>query len=206
MKKILFIALCMLNTCILFAQVPVTTNNTDTTSAKKGKLNSSTLKKTDGKTMLPANDITTNISRAKELSAFFKAIQLAQLNETFSGLGPITVFAPSNQAFTNLPPGKLDTLLSPEHKYDLIALVTYHAIAGKITSRDIARQVNSHNGTATFIMLNGSKLTAKIDENRNLILIDENGGQSIISRFDIQQNNGLIHIVNSVLVPKFKNI
>ncbi len=156
--------------------------------------------------MLAANDIVTNISRSKELSTFYKIIQVVGLNETFKSKGPITVFVPNDQAFANLPPGKLDTLLKSGHKYDLIALITYHVIPGKITAKEIGRQINSNKGLATFITLTGSKLSAKLNADRNIILIDENGGQSIISRFDITQANGLVHIINSVLVPKFKNL
>ncbi len=156
--------------------------------------------------MLAANDIVTNLSRSKELSTFYKVIEVAGLNETFNSKGPITVFVPNDQAFANLPPGRLDTLLKSGHKYDLIALITYHVIPGKITAREISRQINSNKGRATFITLTGSKLTAKFNADRNIVLTDENGGQSIISRVDIAQNNGLIDIINSVLVPKFKNL
>lgn len=166
----------------------------------------SVLKKADGTTMLSTNDVATNISRDKELSTFNGIIQVTGLSETFKSKGPITVFAPNNQAFANLSKGKLDTLLMHERKYDLIAMVTYHALPGIVTARDIARAISSGKGTATFITLTGSKLTAKLDSNRNIILVDENGRESIVSKFDIQQSNGLIHSINGVLIPKFKNI
>ena len=85
-------------------------------------------------------------------------------------------------------------------------LLTYHAIAGRLSARDIERKINSNNGRATFTTIAGSTLIAKIDTNRNIVLIDENGGESVISKFDIQQSNGLLHIVNAVLVPKPKAI
>jgi uncharacterized surface protein with fasciclin (FAS1) repeats len=81
-------------------------------------------------------------------------------------------------------------------------LLTYHAIAGRLTARDIARKINANNGEAVFTTIAGSKLTAKIDVNRNIVLVDENGNESIISKFDIPQSNGILHIVTSVLVPK----
>lgn len=205
-SPILFICL-ILNTCLLFAQAqPVVSKKTDSTASKSNKLNSSNLKLTDGSNMLPTNDVATNIARCKELSTFNKTIHITGFTESFKCIGPITVFVPNNQAFSNLSPDKLDSLLTPERKYDLIALVSYHVIAGKVTGRNITHKISSHKGLATFITLAGSKLMAKLDENRNIILIDENGGKSTISRFNIKQSNGLVHITNSVLIPKFKNI
>lgn len=156
--------------------------------------------------MLPTDDIVTNISRSKELSIFYNAIQVAGLSETFRSRGPLTILAPTNQAFAGMPSGLLDTLLKPSHKYELIALLTYHAIPGTISSEDISRQISQHNASGTFITLGGAKLTASIDANRNIILVDEKGGKSVISKFDIKQSNGLIHLINSVLVPKPRDI
>jgi len=85
----------------------------------------------------------------------------------------------------------------------LLNLIKYHAIAGKVTSKDIERQIKSANGQTTFTTLSGRTLTAKINENRNIVLVDENGGQSIISRLDIQQSNGTLFVVTQVLLPKF---
>lgn len=206
MKKLIIFISVAFNTCSLFAQTPAPKIVTDTTSAKPQKLTTSSLKITEGTVMMPANDIATNIAREKDLSIFFNAVQVTGLSETFKSKGPVTVFVPNDEAFKKLPLGKLDTLLKPEHKFDLIALISYHAVAGKITAKNIAQQINSSKGLATFITLAGGKLTAKLDANRNLVLIDENGGQSIISKFDIEQNNGLIHIINAVLVPKAKTI
>lgn len=205
MKKLILFVCATFNACILFAQAPPTLTNTDTT-LKTYKPAPPLIKPGIADAMLPADDIVTNITRVKELSTFLKIMQAAGLTETFISKGPVTLFVPTNSAFAKLSAGKLDTLLMPEHKYDLIALITYHAIAGKITSKDIAHQISANNGLATFTTLTGNRLTAKIDANRNIVLVDENGGQSIISKFDIEQNNGLIHLVNAVLIPKFKNI
>jgi len=207
MRKTVFIVCIILNPCLLFAQTPALKTPDPTVAvAQPAKPSKSSLKIIAGTNMLAANDIVTNLSRSKELSTFYRIVEAAGLNETFNSKGPITVFVPNDQAFANLPPGKLDTLLKTEHKYDLIALITYHVLPGKITAKEIGRQINSNKGQATFITLTGSKLTAKLNADRNIILIDENGGQSVISRFDISQNNGLIDIIASVLVPKFKNL
>ncbi len=186
----------------LSAQTP----KTDSLVKQQPRLTSSSLKKTEGSGMSAKDDIVTNISHSPELSNFYKALQAAVLTETFKSKGPITVFAPNNNAFAGIPAGQLDTLFSIDHKYDLIATLTYHAIPGMITSKDIVHAINSNKGTATFTTLSGTKLMAKLDANRNILLIDENGGQSVISRFDLPQNNGLLFIINSLLIPKFKNI
>jgi len=198
MKKWALFIFLVLNTFFVFAQ-QIATGNTviDSVKAKWGKV-----KIVNGTAMVSSNDVIENITQSKEYSLLVTAIEDAGLTETFKSKGPITVFAPTNQAFEKLPAGELDTLLQPKHKYDLSYLLTYHAIAGRLTARDIARKINSNNGQATFTTIAGSKLIAKIDENRNIVLIDENGGKSIISKFDIQQSNGMLHIVSAVLVPK----
>jgi len=192
----------VLNGYFLFAQKTTVVNPViDTVKAKWGKI-----KIVDGTAMVSSNDIIENMALSKEYTVLINAIEEAGLTETFKSKGPITIFAPTNQAFDKLPSGQLDTLLKPSHKLDLNYLLTYHAIAGRLSARDIARKINSNNGQATFTTIAGSKLTAKIDTNRNIVLIDENGGESVISKFDIQQSNGLLHIVNAVLVPKAKAI
>lgn len=202
-KTVCLIGLLLINYALL-AQNNTTQKKDSLT--RSPKLTQATLKKTDGSTMLSTNDIATNISHDTAYSTFYRVIQITGLNETFKSKGPITVFAPNNQAFINLSKGKLDTLLMDDRKYDLIALTTYHALPGIITARDIAHAISSGKGAATFITLTGSKLTAKLDTNRNIVLVDENGGQCIINKFDVKQVNGLIHLVNAVLTPKFKNI
>ena len=202
MKKWIVFLLLVLNGSFLFAQKTTVVNPViDTVKAKWGKI-----KIVDGTAMISSNDIIENMTLSKEYTILVNAINQADLTETFKSKGPITVFAPTNQAFDKLPAGELDTLLKPGHKLDLNYLLTYHAIAGRVTARDIAKKINANNGQATYTTIAGSKLTAKIDTNRNIILVDENGGESIISKFDIQQSNGLLHIVNSVLVPKTKSI
>ena len=202
MKKLMMLIVLVFNGLLLYAQKTTVVNPViDTVKAKWGKI-----KIVDGTAMVSSNDIIENMTLSKEYTVLINAIDEAGLTETFKSKGPITVFAPTNQAFDKLPAGQLDTLLKPSHKLDLNYLLTYHAIAGRVTARDIAKKINSNNGLATYTTIAGSKLTARIDTNRNIVLVDENGGESIISKFDIQQSNGLLHIVNSVLVPKTKAI
>jgi len=100
----------------------------------------------------------------------------------------------------------LDTLNKPARVWLLTRIITYHAIAGSLKAKDIEKEINKHKGMATFTTLTGNKLTAKIDGNRNIVLIDEKGGECVISRFDIEQRNGMLHVVNKVLIPSEKKV
>ena len=198
MKKLFPLVFFLFYGIVVFGQRAVLVNPVkDTVKAKWGKV-----KMVDGAAMNSANNFVENMALSKEYTTLVNAIENAGLTETFKSKGPITVFAPTNKAFGNLPAGQLDTLLKSDHKLDLSYLLTYHAIAGRVTARDIEKKINANNGQATFTTLAGSKITAKIDTNRNIVLIDENGGESIISKFDVQQSNGLLHVVTAVLVPK----
>jgi uncharacterized surface protein with fasciclin (FAS1) repeats len=201
MRKAVFLIFLLAYHVDLLAQ---TTNKTDSSLQQVPKQLS--LSKTEGAAMLSTNDAITNIARSPELQSFYNAIQNAGLAETFRSKGPITIFAPANQGFDSLAKGKKDTLMRADHKYELIALITYHTMAGIVTAKDIARAIRENNGTATFTTLTGNKLIARLDNNRNIVLVDENGGQSIVSKFDVPQSNGLLHIIKAVLIPRFKTI
>jgi len=190
MNKLLLFLLIIFNSSLAFAQ------KTDSAASKPGKA-----RNVDGSLMNPSKSIQENISRSPNFSMLASIIQEDTTN-TFNG-NPITVLAPDNKAFSRLPAGTIDTLLLPTHKSDLLNLIKYHAIAGKITSGDIERQIKAGNGQATFTTLSGRTLTAKINENRNIVLTDENGGQSVISRLDVQQSNGILYVITQVLLPKF---
>ncbi len=192
-----------LATTNLFAQSPVPNSlkDDDTTKVRWGKV-----KIVDGASMTSSDDILVNISRSKEYTMLVTAIDDAGLEETFKSKGPITIFAPTNQAFNKLPVGELDTLLQPSHKFELNYLLTYHAIYGRLSAKDILKKINAGKGKANFITLAGTTITATIDSNRNIVLADDNGDQSIISKFDIPQSNGMLHVVTTVLNPKQKPI
>ena len=193
-KLLLFLFVLILSSgSFAFAQ------NADSTTNKPGKA-----RNIDGVLMKPSNTILVNISAAPSFSILVNAIKTAAITDTFSGSEPITLFAPTNKAFEKLAPGQLDTLLLPAHKTELANLLSNHAVAGRVTSKDIERQIKAGNGQATLTTLSGGVLTAKINENRNIVLTDENGGQSVISTFDISQSNGMVHIVNAVLIPHSK--
>lgn len=197
MKKILLLSLAIIYGAAVYAQ------NVDTTATGQ---TIGPIKTTAGDGMLVTNDVIQNLELSKELSLFFNLITIANLPETYKTKGPITVFAPLNEAFKNLPPGKLDSLYKPAYIWELTEILTYHAINGLLSAKDIEKKIKKQKGTATFTTLNGAKLKASIDANRNIILEDENGGQSIINRFDIKQSNGLVHIVNKVLLPKARTL
>ena len=202
MKRWALFILLAVNGIIVFGQKTVLNNPVkDSAKAKWGAI-----KITDGAAMVPSNDIIQNITLAREYTILSNAINCTGLIQTFKSKGPITIFAPTDQAFAKLPAGQMDTLLKPAHKYDLSYLITYHAIAGRFSVKDIEKLINSNNGQAFFTTIAGIKITAHIDANRNIILVDENGGESVISKFDIRQSNGMLHVVNAVLVPKNKVI
>jgi uncharacterized surface protein with fasciclin (FAS1) repeats len=194
MKISIVFAFLFINGSFAFAQ------KTDTIAVHK----SGKIRNVYGAAMTSSNDILTNISSSSGFTILTNVIKVSSLTDTFNGNIPITVFAPPNKAFEKFSPGKLDSLLLPAHKTELISLLTYHVIAGKITSKDIENQIKVNNGKAAFTTLSGSTLTARINENRNIILTDENGGQSVISVFDISQSNGIMHIVTALLIPKKK--
>ena len=190
MNKLLLFFLIVFNSTLVFAQ------RTDSSASKQGKV-----RNVDGSIMNPSKSIQENILASPNFSTL-GSIMREDTTNIFSG-NPITVFAPDNKAFSRLPSGTVDTLLSPTHKSDLLNLLKYHAVAGKITSSDIERQIKTGNGQTTFTTLSGRTLTAKINENRNIVLTDENGGQSVISRLDVQQSNGILYVITQVLLPKF---
>jgi uncharacterized surface protein with fasciclin (FAS1) repeats len=192
-KKAIFLIFILSNTALVFAQ------KSDSSAIKAVKI-----KSVEGASMNSSNNIITNISSASNFSVLTNAIQAAGLTDTFNGSNPITLFAADNKAFEKMPSGKLDSLLLPAHKMELTNLLSYHVIAGKITSKDIEGQIKAGNGQATFTTLSGGILTARINENRNIVLTDESGAQSVISTLDIQQSNGILFVITSVLMPRAK--
>jgi len=192
MMKRLITILLFFNVSMAFAQ------KADSVLAKTVKV-----KNVDGTLMASSKDLIDNLSASPQFTTLVKVINVAGLTENLK-TGTITFFAPTNQAFDKLPTGVLDTLLLPAHKAALINLVNYHTLQGRVTSKDIERQIKAGNGQATFTTLAGGTLTARINENRNIVLTDDNGGQSIVTRLDIDQSNGILFVINAVLQPKAK--
>lgn len=154
-----------------------------------------------GAPMLPTATIVANASKASNLSTLVKAVQAADLTATLSGPGPFTVFAPTNEAFGRLAPGTLDQLMKPEQKASLAKLLTYHVVAGKLDAAALKQQIQAGGGTATLTTVEGQPLKATL-ENDALVLTDVGGGKSYVTQYDVEQSNGIVHVVNGVLAPK----
>jgi uncharacterized surface protein with fasciclin (FAS1) repeats len=179
--------------CLLFTAVFSLAQKSDSTG-KLVKISNA------GSSMNSSSSIMANISSSPDLSVLANAIKTAELTGTFSAAIPVTLFAPDNEAFEKLAPGQLDTLLLPAHKAELTSLILHHAVSGKLTSKDIGKQIKSGNGRAAFTTLAGDTLTVQLNINRNIVLTDRSGNQSVIARFDLQQGNGMLYILTSVLI------
>ncbi|MBC7900098.1 MAG: fasciclin domain-containing protein [Saprospiraceae bacterium] len=154
-----------------------------------------------GAAMLKTKDIIDNAVNSKDHTTLVAAVKAAGLVETLKGTGPFTVFAPVNGAFDKLPEGTVDTLLKPESKKMLTGILTYHVVSGKQDAATIAKAIETGNGKATFKTVAGGTLTASM-EGKDVILTDEKGGKSKVTIADVMQSNGVIHVVDSVLMPK----
>ena len=152
--------------------------------------------------MYPQKDIIDNAVNSKAHTTLVAAVKAAGLVETLKGKGPFTVFAPTNDAFDNLPAGTVETLLKPESKASLTKVLTYHVVAGKMDFNAIAAAIKAGKGTATLKTVSGGMLTAMMNGMHNIVLKDENGGIANISTYDVYQSNGVIHVVDAVLLPK----
>ncbi len=153
-----------------------------------------------GAPMLASKNIIQNAVNSKDHTTLVAAVKAAGLVETLSGKGPFTVFAPTNEAFGKLPAGTVDTLVKPENKKTLTGILTYHVVAGEMTAAKIVQEIKAGGGTATFKTVNGEKLTAKL-AGSNVELTDAKGGTATVTIADVMQSNGVIHVVDSVLMP-----
>lgn len=153
-----------------------------------------------GAAMYKNKDIVDNAVNSADHTTLVAAVKAAGLVETLKGKGPFTVFAPTNAAFNKLPAGTVDTLLKPENKATLTKVLTYHVVAGKLDSKAIAKAIKKGNGTATLKTVSGGTLTGKMQGN-SLILTDEKGGTSTVTIADVYQSNGVIHVVDTVVLP-----
>jgi len=154
-----------------------------------------------GAPMYPSKDIVDNAVNSKDHTTLVAAVKAAGLVETLKTDGPFTVFAPVNSAFDKLPAGTVETLLKPENKAKLIAVLTYHVVAGKFDAAAIAKKINDGQGKATFTTVQGGKLTASMEKGK-VKLTDENGGIAYVSTKDVYQKNGVIHVIDTVVLPK----
>ncbi len=153
-----------------------------------------------GAAMYPTKNIIENAVNSKDHTTLVAAVKAAGLVETLSGPGPFTVFAPTNKAFGKLPAGTVDTLVKPENKATLTKILTYHVVSGAMDSKAIAKAIKAGHGTATLTTVQGEPLTAKMMGGK-LMLTDAKGGMSMVTIKDVYQSNGVIHVVDTVLMP-----
>jgi len=154
-----------------------------------------------GMPMYENKDIIDNAVTSPEHTTLVAAIQAAGLVDTLKGEGPFTVFAPVNAAFEALPAGTVDTLLKPESKDTLTAVLTYHVVPGKILSTDLVKMISDAGGTLKVPTVQGGELTFTVDGDQ-VKITDENGGVATVTTADVVQSNGVIHVIDAVLLPK----
>ena len=153
-----------------------------------------------GAAMFRTKDIVDNAVNSKDHTTLVAAVKAAGLVDTLKSTGPFTVFAPTNSAFNALPAGTVDTLLKPENKATLTKVLTYHVVSGNFDSKAIAKAIKKGKGKATFKTVAGGTLTASMN-GKSLVITDEKGGKSTVTIADVRQSNGIIHVVDSVLLP-----
>ncbi|MES2811789.1 MAG: fasciclin domain-containing protein [Bacteroidota bacterium] len=152
-----------------------------------------------GAPMYPTKNIVENAVNSKDHTTLVAAVKAGGLVETLMSKGPFTVFAPTNAAFDKLPAGTVETLVKPENKAMLQGILTYHVVAGKFDSKSIAAAIKAGNGSAEFKTVQGGKIWCKMD-GKKLVITDEKGNQSTVTISDVYQSNGVIHVVDSVIM------
>ncbi len=154
-----------------------------------------------GAEMYPTKNIVENAVNSKDHSTLVAAVKAAGLVETLQSAGPFTVFAPTNSAFAMLPAGTVDNLLMTENKPALTNVLTYHVVAGRWNSADLAKLIKAGNGTAEIKTVAGGKLWVMM-EGKKIAIKDEKGGVAYVTIKDVNQSNGVIHVIDHVLLPK----
>ena len=154
-----------------------------------------------GAPMYPTKNIIENALNSKDHTTLVAAVKAAGLVETLEGKGPFTVFAPTNEAFNKLPKGTVEMLLKPENLKTLQKILTYHVVAGSMSSSDIAKAIKKGNGKATLKTVSGGVLVASM-KGKDLMLTDENGKMAKVTIANVFQSNGVIHVIDAVVTPK----
>ena len=153
-----------------------------------------------GAAMYPSKNIIENAVNSKDHTTLVAAVKAAGLVETLQGAGPFTVFAPTNEAFAKLPKGTVDNLVKPENKATLTKILTYHVVSGKFDAAAIAALIKAGGGKAELKTVSGGTLTAMMKGSK-LVLTDEKGGMSTVTIKNVNQSNGVIHVIDTVLMP-----
>nr|WP_254049936.1 fasciclin domain-containing protein [Novosphingobium sp. TH158] len=148
----------------------------------------------------PAKSIVETAVASADHTTLVAAVKAAGLVDTLASPGPFTVFAPTNDAFAKLPAGTVDTLLKPENKAQLGKVLTYHVVSGKVMSADLVKMIRAGGGKAEFSTVQGQKLTARL-KGKRIEITDANGGKTHVTKADLKQSNGVIHVTNGVFLP-----
>lgn len=155
-----------------------------------------------GAPMYPTKDIVDNAVNSKDHTTLVAAVKAAGLVDTLKSTGPFTVFAPTNDAFAKLPAGTVDTLLKPENKGMLARVLTYHVVAGRLSAQDLQKAIKAGHGTAQLSTVSGGKLWIMANGKNGITIKDEKGGVSSVTVANVFQSNGVIHVVDTVLLPQ----
>ena len=170
-------------------------------SAQMSKMSNEKTVMVGGAAMYPSKNIVQNAVNSKDHTTLVAAVKAAGLVETLESAGPFTVFAPTNEAFAKLPAGTVDNLLKPENKKMLQTVLTYHVISGKLSAADLAAKIKAGGGTASIATVAGPNLMFKKKGNK-IWVMDTSGNKGYISISNVNQSNGVIHVINTVMVPK----
>jgi uncharacterized surface protein with fasciclin (FAS1) repeats len=154
-----------------------------------------------GAPMYPNKTIVENAVNTKDHTTLVAAVKAAGLVDTLNGKGPFTVFAPTNEAFAKLPAGIVDTLVKPENKADLTKILTYHEVAGTHTAKQLMADAKMNGGKTVLKTAQGESLTVMLHDGK-LWVVDAKGGKSAVTIAEVMQSNGVIHVVDTVLMPK----
>jgi len=153
-----------------------------------------------GAAMYPAKNIVENAVNSKDHTTLVAAVKAAGLVETLESAGPFTVFAPTNEAFNKLPAGTVDNLVKPENKATLTKILTYHVVAGKLDSKALMAKIKAGGGSAKLTTVQGEELTVMM-KGKNIEVKDTKGNVALVTIKDVYQSNGVIHVVDKVLMP-----
>ncbi len=151
--------------------------------------------------MFPMKNIIENAMNSKDHTTLVAAVKAAGLVDTLEGAGPFTVFAPTDAAFAKLPAGTVDSLVKPESKATLTKILTYHVVAGNLTFKALAKLIKAGDGKAELTTVSGDKLWVMMNGDHNILLKDAKGNLANISTYDVMQSNGVIHVIDTVLMP-----
>lgn len=152
--------------------------------------------------MYRTKDIVDNAVNSADHTTLVAAVKAADLVSTLKGTGPFTVFAPTNMAFDKLPAGTVETLLKPENKAMLTKVLTFHVVAGRYDSKKLMQLIKKGGGSATLKTVSGGRLTVRMNGMNGITLTDEMNGSSNVTIADVYQSNGIIHVVDTVLMPR----